>query len=95
MNLRLRPGISEPVVLMFSRRRLEARDTDEPLGFLHGLSADWPAAIESCAPIRLVVDRYNNDPASFVGFQRRAHMSGVSTRNGPTGPLSARKRKNR
>lgn len=62
MNQRLRPGISEPVFLMFSRRQVETSDIDEPLLFLRGLTADPRAALEYCGRISLIVDGYNDDP---------------------------------
>jgi len=46
VNQRLRPGISEPVFLMFSRRQVETSDIDEPLQFLRGLTANPRAALE-------------------------------------------------
>ena len=62
MDQRLRPGISEPVILMFSRRQVETCDIDEPVQFLRRLTADRHTAIEFCGRINLVVDGYNDDP---------------------------------
>ncbi len=62
MNQRLRPGVAEPVILMFSRRQVETRDIDEPLELLRSLTADRRTAIEFCGRISLVVDGYNDDP---------------------------------
>ena len=62
MNQRLRPGIAEPVFLMFSRRQIEACDVDEPVAYLRGVSADRHAALELCGRISLIVDGYNDDP---------------------------------
>jgi hypothetical protein len=62
VNQRLRPGISEPVFLMFSRRQVETSDIDEPLQFLRGLTANPRAALEYCGRISLIVDGYNDDP---------------------------------
>ena len=62
MNQRLRPGVAEPVILMFSRRQVEACDVDEPLELLRSLSADRGVAIEFCGRISLVVDGHNDDP---------------------------------
>ena len=54
MTQRLRPGIAEPVFLMFSRQQIETGDIGEPLeflravtanpraAFLKGLDAQWP-----------------------------------------------------
>ncbi len=61
MNQRLRPGISEPVILMFSRRQVETSDLAEPLQFLRRLTADRHTALEFCGRISLVVDGYNDD----------------------------------
>jgi hypothetical protein len=33
MTQRLRPAVTEPVILMFSRRQVETGDIDEPLEF--------------------------------------------------------------
>ena len=62
MDQRLRPGISEPVILMFSRRQVETCDIDEPLQFLRRLTADRHTALEFCGRISLVIDGYNDDP---------------------------------
>lgn len=39
MNQRIRPGVAEPVVLMFSRRQVETCDVDEPLQLLRSLTS--------------------------------------------------------
>jgi hypothetical protein len=62
MNQRLRPAVSEPVFLMFSRRQVEACDIAEPLEFLSSLTADPLLAHDYCGRISLVVDGYNDDP---------------------------------
>lgn len=62
MNQRLRPGVSEPLILMFSRRQVETCDIDEPLQLLHRLIADRRSAIEYGGRISLVIDGYNDDP---------------------------------
>jgi hypothetical protein len=62
MNQRLRPGVSEPLILMFSRRQVETCDIDEPLQLLHRFIADRRSAIEYCGRISLVIDGYNDDP---------------------------------
>jgi hypothetical protein len=48
MNQRLRPAVTDPVILMFSRRQVEACDIDEPLELLRSLTADRGVAIEFC-----------------------------------------------
>jgi hypothetical protein len=62
MTQRLRPAVTDPVILMFSRRQVETCDMDEPLEFLRSLTADRDVAIEFCGRISLVVDGYNDDP---------------------------------
>jgi hypothetical protein len=62
MPQRLRPAVTDPVILMFSRRQVETCDIDEPLQFLRRLTADRQTALEFCGRISLVVDGYNDDP---------------------------------
>lgn len=62
MRQRLRPGIAEPVFVMFSRRQVETCDIAEPMEFLRGLTADPWVALDYCGRISLVVDGYNDDP---------------------------------
>lgn len=62
MTQRLRPAVSEPVILMFSRQQVEAGDISETLALLRRLTADRPTAIDFCGRISLVVDGYNHDP---------------------------------
>ena len=62
MDLRLRPGIYEPIFLMFSRRQVETCDIDEPLQFLHRIAASSSEALKYCGRISLMVDGYNDDP---------------------------------
>ena len=61
-NQRLRPGVTEPVVLMFSRSQVETCNVDEPLQLLRRITADRRTAIDFCGRISLVVDGYNDDP---------------------------------
>lgn len=62
MTQRLRPCVSEPVILVFSRRQVEERDLSEPLEFLRRLTASREVALEFSGRISLVVDGYNDDP---------------------------------
>ena len=39
MTQRLRPGVAEPVVLMYSRRQVETCNMDEPLQLLRSLTS--------------------------------------------------------
>jgi hypothetical protein len=75
MNQRLRPGVTEPVVLMFSRRQVEICNVDEPLQLLRRLTEDRQTAIDFCGRISLVVDGYNDDPRElFEVPQVRAYI---------------------
>ncbi|MCU0735859.1 MAG: hypothetical protein MUF20_10105 [Methylotetracoccus sp.] len=62
MTQRLRPAVSEPVILMFSRQQVEAGDISETLALLRRLTEDRQTAIDFCGRISLVVDGYNDDP---------------------------------
>lgn len=62
MSQRLRPCVTEPVILMFSRQRVEACDVAEQLPLLQRLTADRLSALEYCGRISLVFDGYDNDP---------------------------------
>ena len=62
MTQRLRPAVTDPVILMFSRRQVVTGDLAEPLQFLRRLAADRHAALEFSGRISLVVDGYNDDP---------------------------------
>ncbi|WP_374681492.1 hypothetical protein [Accumulibacter sp.] len=62
MTQRLRPAVSEPVILMFSRSQVETCNVDEPLQLLRRLTEDRQTAIDFCGRISLVVDGYNDDP---------------------------------
>jgi len=62
LNQRLRPTVSEPAILMLSRRQVETCDLAEPLVLLRRLTADRQTAIDFCGRISLVVDGYNDDP---------------------------------
>lgn len=62
MNQRLRPAVSEPVILMFSRHQVETCDIAEPLALLRRMTADRHTAIDFCGRMSLVVDGYQEDP---------------------------------
>jgi len=62
MNLRLRPAVSEPIYLVFSREQIVAGDIQEPLTVLQQLVADPGKAIAASGRISLVIDGYNQDP---------------------------------
>ncbi|MEF8753695.1 MAG: hypothetical protein V5B60_07105 [Accumulibacter sp.] len=75
MKQRLRPSVTEPVVLMFSRSQVEACNVDAPLQLLRRLTEDRQTAIDSCGRISLVVDGYNDDPRElFEVPQVRAYI---------------------
>lgn len=78
MTQRLRPGIAEPVFLMFSRQQIETGDIGEPLEFLRGLTADPRAALDYCGRISLMVDGYNDDPREIFEISEvRAFLKGL------------------
>ena len=80
MTQRLRPGIAEPVFLMFSRQQIETGDIGEPLEFLRGLTADPRAALDYCGRISLMVDGYNDDPCEiFEISQVRACLTSLKS----------------
>ena len=58
----LRPGVSEPVVLMISRREVESADLDSVLSRLKVFLATREDAWRYRGQMTLVVDGYNNDP---------------------------------
>ena len=65
-RLDLRPGVSEPVVLMISRREVEAADLDSVLSRLKVFLAAREDAWRYRGQMTLVVDGYNNDPRELV-----------------------------
>ncbi|MCA8994086.1 MAG: hypothetical protein KDA88_19045 [Planctomycetaceae bacterium] len=78
MTQRLRPGIAEPVFLMFSRQQIETGDIGEPLAFLRGLTATPRAALDYCGRISLMVDGYNDDPREIFEISEvRAFIKGL------------------
>ncbi len=62
----LRPGVTEPVVLMISRREVEAGDLDSVLSRLKVFRATREDAWRYRGQMTLVVDGYNNDPRELV-----------------------------
>lgn len=65
-RLDLRPGVSEPVVLLISRREVEAGDLGSVLSRLKVLLATREDAWLYRGQMTLVVDGYNNDPRELV-----------------------------
>ena len=65
MTQRLYPAITDPAVLMFSRRQVETRDVAEPLTLLRRLTADRHTAMDFCGRMSLVVDGYRDDPCEL------------------------------
>ena len=65
-RLDLRPGVSEPVVLMISRREAEAGDLASVLSRLKVFFATREDAWLYRGQMTLVVDGYNNDPRELV-----------------------------
>jgi hypothetical protein len=75
MTQRLRPAVTDPVILMFSRRQVETCDMDEPLELLRSLTTGRDVAIKFCGRISLVVDGYNDDPRELFEIPEvRAYM---------------------
>jgi hypothetical protein len=62
----LRPGVSEPVVLMISRREVEAADLASVLSRLKVFLAAREDAWRYRGQMTLVVDGYNSDPRELV-----------------------------
>ncbi len=62
----LRPGVSEPVVLMISRREVEAADLASVLSRLKVFLATREDAWRYRGQMTLVVDGYNHDPRELV-----------------------------
>jgi hypothetical protein len=62
----LRPGVSEPVVLMISRREVEEADLASVLSRLKVFLATREDAWLYRGQMTLVVDGYNNDPRELV-----------------------------
>lgn len=65
-RLDLRPGVSEPVVLMISRREVEGGDLGSVLSRLKIFLATREDAWRYRGQMTLVVDGYNNDPRELV-----------------------------
>lgn len=61
MPQRLRPAVTDPVILMFSRQHVETLDLAEPLQFLRRLTADRHTSLEFSGRLSLVIDGYNDD----------------------------------
>jgi hypothetical protein len=65
-RLDLRPGVSEPVVLLISRREVEAADIASVLSRLKPFLASREEAWRYRGQMTLVVDGYNHDPRELV-----------------------------
>ena len=74
----LGPGVSEPVVLMISRREVEAADLASVLSRLRVFLATREDAWRYRGQMTLVVDGYNNDPRELVDIPEvRALLCGL------------------
>ena len=62
----LRPGVTEPVVLMFSRREVEAGDALSAVDRLNALFCSREAIWRYRGQVSLVVDGYNDDTRELV-----------------------------
>ena len=65
-RLDLRPGVTEPVVLLISRREVEAGDLASVLSRLKPFLATREDAWRYRSQMTLVVDGYNNHPRELV-----------------------------
>jgi len=65
-RLDLRPGVSEPVVLLISRREVEAGDLASVLSRLKPFLATREDAWRYRGQMTLVIDGYNSDPRELV-----------------------------
>ena len=74
----LRPGVSEPVVLLISRREVEQGDLPSVLSRLKPLLATREDAWRYRGQMTLVVDGYNDDPRELVDIPEvRALLRGL------------------
>ena len=65
-RLDLRPGVTEPVVLMISRREVDAGDIASVLSRLRPFLATREEAWRYRGQMTLIVDGYNDDPRELV-----------------------------
>ena len=65
-RLDLRPGVTDPVVLLISRREIESRDIASVTGRLKPFLATREDAWLYRGQMSLVIDGYNNDPRELV-----------------------------
>ena len=80
-RLDLRPGVSEPVVLMISRREVEAADLASVLSRLKVFLATREDAWLYRGQMTLVIDGYNNDPRELVDIPEvRALLCGLEAK---------------
>lgn len=79
-RLDLRLGVSEPVVLLISRREVEAGDLASVLSRLKPFLATREDAWRYRGQMMLVVDGYNNDPRELVDIPEvRAVLRGLES----------------
>jgi hypothetical protein len=52
MNQRIRPGVTDPVILMFSRRQVETCDLDEPLDLRRNPTSAGSGVLGACGLTR-------------------------------------------
>lgn len=77
-RLDLRPGVTEPVVLMISRREVEAGDIASVVSRVKPFLANREDAWRYRGQMTLVVDGYNNDPRELVDIPEvRALLRGL------------------
>ena len=88
-RLDLRPGVSEPVVLLISRREVESGDIASVLSRLKPFLATREEAWRYRGQMTLVVDGYNNDPRELVDIPEVRTLRVGWKPRGPTGPTSS------
>ena len=77
-RLDLRPGVTEPIVLLISRREVEAGDIASVLSRLKVFLANREDAWRYRGQMALVVDGYNNEPRELVDIPEvRALLRGL------------------
>ena len=74
-RLDLRPGVTEPVVLLISRREVEATDVLSIVSRLKPFLATREDAWRYRGQMTLVVDGYNDDPRELVDIPEVRAMS--------------------
>lgn len=76
-RLDLRPGVTEPVVLLISRREIESGDVRSVIDRLLTLFRDPQSIWRYRGQLTLVIDGYNHDPRELVDIREvRSFLQG-------------------